>query len=73
MVSLPDILTRPNRKGALQPITVKTAQRAGKKVVTLVTNFEPFAEKWQSGQVPDLKAGLAQLDKQNDAALKLGQ
>jgi len=38
-----------------------------------VTNFEPFAEKWQSGQVPDLKAGLAQLDKQNDAALKLGQ
>ncbi|GAA1251444.1 extracellular solute-binding protein [Kitasatospora nipponensis] len=38
-----------------------------------VTNFEPFAEKWQDGQVPDLKAGLAQVDQQNNAALKLGQ
>jgi multiple sugar transport system substrate-binding protein len=38
-----------------------------------VTNFEPFAEKWQDGQVTDLQAGLATLDKQNDAALKLGQ
>ncbi|GAA1987365.1 ABC transporter substrate-binding protein [Catenulispora subtropica] len=37
-----------------------------------VTNFEPFAEKWQDGGVPDLKAGLAELDKQNDAALSLG-
>src|SRR5262249_5654867 len=38
-----------------------------------VTNFEPFAEKWQDGQVADLKAGLAEVDKQNNAALKLGQ
>jgi multiple sugar transport system substrate-binding protein len=37
-----------------------------------VTNFEPFAEKWQDGGVSDLKTGLAQLDKQNDAALSLG-
>lgn len=30
------------RKGVLQPVMVKIAQRAGKKVVTLITNFEPF-------------------------------
>lgn len=30
------------RKGTLQPIQIKTAQRAGKKVATLITNFEPF-------------------------------
>jgi multiple sugar transport system substrate-binding protein len=38
-----------------------------------LTDFGPFAEKWQNGQVPDLKAGLAEVDKQNDAALKLSQ
>ncbi|WP_228558864.1 ABC transporter substrate-binding protein [Catenulispora pinisilvae] len=38
-----------------------------------LTNFGPFAEKWQNGQVPDLQAGLAEVDKQNDAALKLSQ
>ncbi|MER8188090.1 ABC transporter substrate-binding protein [Kitasatospora sp. NPDC094015] len=38
-----------------------------------VTNFEPFAEKWQDGQVGDLAAGLRELDRQNDAALRLGQ
>jgi multiple sugar transport system substrate-binding protein len=30
-------------------------------------------EKWQSGGVADLKAGLTAVDKQNNAALKLGQ
>jgi multiple sugar transport system substrate-binding protein len=38
-----------------------------------LANFGPFADKWQNGQVPDLKAGLADVDKQNDAALKLSQ
>ena len=38
-----------------------------------LTNFGHFVDKWQSGQVPDLKAGLLQVDKQNNAALKLGQ
>lgn len=36
-------------------------------------NFETFAQKWQDGQVSDLAAGLAAVDKQNDAALALGQ
>jgi len=38
-----------------------------------LTNFGHFVEKWQSGDVPDLKAALAAVDKQNNAALKLGQ
>ena len=38
-----------------------------------LTNFGPFADKWQNGKVPDLLAGLAGIDKQNDAALKLSQ
>ncbi|WP_328676296.1 ABC transporter substrate-binding protein [Streptomyces sp. NBC_00343] len=38
-----------------------------------LTNFGHFVEKWQSGGVSDLKAGLAAVDKQNNAALKLGQ
>ena len=38
-----------------------------------LTNFGHFVEKWQSGGVPDLKAGLTAVDKQNNAALKLGQ
>jgi multiple sugar transport system substrate-binding protein len=35
--------------------------------------FEDFVTKWQSGQVTDLAAGLAEVDRQIDAALKLGQ
>lgn len=35
-----------------------------------VTLFDDFAVKWQSGDVPDLKAGLAEVDKQIDAANK---
>jgi hypothetical protein len=38
-----------------------------------LTNFGHFVEKWQSGAVPDLKAGLTAVDQQNNAALKLGQ
>ena len=38
-----------------------------------LTNYGLFANKWQSGQIPDLEAGLKAVDKQNDAALKLGQ
>jgi len=38
-----------------------------------LTNFGHFVEKWQSDAVPDLKAGLIAVDKQNNAALKLGQ
>ncbi|MER8047554.1 ABC transporter substrate-binding protein [Streptomyces sp. NPDC094032] len=38
-----------------------------------LTNSLPFAEKWQLGQVPDLKAGLAELDRQNDSSLGLGR
>jgi multiple sugar transport system substrate-binding protein len=38
-----------------------------------LTNFGHFVEKWQSGSVTDLKAGLDAVDKQNNAALKLGQ
>ncbi|MFC1414212.1 ABC transporter substrate-binding protein [Streptacidiphilus sp. N1-12] len=38
-----------------------------------LTNFGPFAQKWQDGKVPDLQAGLAAIDQQNDATLKLGQ
>lgn len=37
-----------------------------------LTNFGAFAEKWQQGRVPDLAAGLKELDAQNDTALKLG-
>lgn len=37
-----------------------------------LTNFGAFVEKWQQGRVPDLAAGLKELDRQNDAALKLG-
>ncbi|MEV0186041.1 ABC transporter substrate-binding protein [Streptomyces sp. NPDC050625] len=38
-----------------------------------MTSFGLFVDKWQNGKVPDLKAGLATLDKQNDDALKLAQ
>ncbi|HCU51588.1 MAG TPA: ABC transporter substrate-binding protein, partial [Micromonosporaceae bacterium] len=37
-----------------------------------LTSFGEFADKWQKGKVPDLAAGLRQLAKENDAALKLG-
>jgi len=37
-----------------------------------LTNFGEFADKWQKGKVPDLAAGLKDLARQNDAALKLG-
>lgn len=37
-----------------------------------LTNFGAFVEKWQQGRVPDLAAGLKELDRQNDSALKLG-
>jgi len=35
--------------------------------------FQDFVIKWQNGKVSDLSAGLADVDKQIDAALKLGQ
>jgi multiple sugar transport system substrate-binding protein len=38
-----------------------------------LTNFGAFAQKWQTGQVPDLAKGLRELDKQNDAALELSR
>ncbi|GGO91699.1 sugar ABC transporter substrate-binding protein [Wenjunlia tyrosinilytica] len=38
-----------------------------------VANLLPFAEKWQQGKVSDLKSGLASVDAQSNAALKLGQ
>ena len=38
-----------------------------------LTNYGLFANKWQIGQIPDLQAGLKAVDKQNDAALTLGQ
>lgn len=37
-----------------------------------LTNFGQFALRWQQGEVSDLKKGLADLDTQNNAALKLG-
>jgi multiple sugar transport system substrate-binding protein len=37
-----------------------------------LTSFGEFADKWQKGKVPDLTAGLKDLARQNDAALKLG-
>jgi multiple sugar transport system substrate-binding protein len=35
--------------------------------------FQDFVVKWQDGKVPDLDAGLKQVDQQIDSALKLGQ
>lgn len=35
--------------------------------------FQDFVIKWQNGDVADLSAGLAEVDRQIDAALKLGQ
>lgn len=37
-----------------------------------LTAFGEFADKWQKGKVPDLAAGLAELARQNNAALKPG-
>lgn len=37
-----------------------------------LTNFGLFADKWQKGKVSDLDAGLRELARENDAALKLG-
>ena len=37
-----------------------------------LTNFGQFALRWQQGGVSDLTKGLADLDTQNNAALKLG-
>lgn len=37
-----------------------------------LTTFGQFALRWQQGEVSDLKKGLADLDTQNNAALKLG-
>jgi multiple sugar transport system substrate-binding protein len=38
-----------------------------------LTNFGVFAQKWQTGKVPDLVAGLKELDRQNDTALELSK
>ena len=34
--------------------------------------FQSFAQKWQAGKVPDLQAGLDQLDEQISKQLQLG-
>jgi multiple sugar transport system substrate-binding protein len=34
--------------------------------------FQSFAQKWQAGKVPDLQAGLKQLDDQISKQLQLG-
>jgi multiple sugar transport system substrate-binding protein len=38
-----------------------------------LTNYGLFADKWQTGQIADLRSGLKAVDKQNNAALSLGQ
>jgi multiple sugar transport system substrate-binding protein len=51
-----------NRNSTTIPITVLGADH--------LQTFQNFIAKWQAGKVDDLKAGLADVDKQIDAKLK---
>jgi multiple sugar transport system substrate-binding protein len=71
----PDLTTDPNYKTFLDIFanphssTTPASPNGGAYQVT----FQDFVVKWQTGQVPNLDVGLQGVDKQINAALKLGQ